>query len=183
MLTASLKEKTSGARNFKSFCATTVLLLAGLSFCLAGLSSATKTPLLLITDTSSLPFIPQGITMLFYGAGSIGLSAFIGFTMFYNLGDGYNEFLILEKRIRLVRMGLPGKNRILFFSYELKSVKGLEFRTKKGVKDYAKILLILLDGREIPLFSSEFVFAISRMEKKAILLSNFLNVPLQYVKN
>ncbi len=170
-------------RNFNSFCVAMVLLVIGLSFCLIGLSLALKTPLILIADTSSLNFIPQGITMLFYGAGSLGLSMFVHLMMFCNLGSGYDEFLLSEKRIRLVRMGFPGKNRILFFSYELKNVKGLKFRAKTGINRSAKVLLILIDGREIPLFSNQFLLTTSKAEKKAIILSNSLNIPLEYAKS
>ena len=41
------------------------------------------------------------------------------------------------------------------------------------------ILLMLKDKREIPLFPAQFLMNPSETEKKAIDLSNFLNVPLE----
>jgi hypothetical protein len=46
---------------------------AGLGFFLAGLSSYLQINLLQVTDTSEIVFIPQGIALLFYGTGVVGL--------------------------------------------------------------------------------------------------------------
>ena len=73
---------------------------------------------LILTDTSEISFLPQGIAMLFYGTGAIGLAIYIFLTVFWNIGSGYNEFSKTENIIRIIRLGFPGKNRTIFLSYE-----------------------------------------------------------------
>ena len=68
-----IRENIVGARNFNSILVMIILLVAGTGFFLAGLSSYLDINLLKITDTSEIRFIPQGIAMLFYGTGAIGI--------------------------------------------------------------------------------------------------------------
>jgi hypothetical protein len=176
-----LKENIVGARNLGSFFTTLVLLLAGLGFFLAGLSSYLHVNLLPVTDTTEIIFIPQGIAMLFYGTGALGLAFYIILTIVWNIGSGYNEFSKLDNLVRIVRLGFPGKNRTIFLSYEFKNIKNLKFLIKQGLNPRCNILLVLKDKREIPLFPAQFLLNPTETEKKAIQLSNFLNVPLENV--
>jgi hypothetical protein len=174
-----IKENITGARNFSSFIVFLVLLLAGTSFFLAGLSSYLKINLLFLTNTENILFIPQGITMLFYGTSAIGISIYILLTIIWNIGSGYNEFSKIENLVRIIRVGFPGKNRTLFLSYEFKNIKNLKFLFKQGLNPRCNILLVLKDKREIPLFPAQFLLNPGQLEKKAIQLSQFLNVPLE----
>ena len=174
-----LKEEITGSRNFSTFLVTGILFIAGLGFFLAGLSSYFHQNLLLLTDTTEISFLPQGVAMLFYGTGAIGLAIYLLGSIFWNIGSGYNEFSKSEKAVRIVRLGFPGKNRTIFLSYEFKNIKNLKFLIKQGLNPRCNILLVLKDKREIPLFPAQFLMNPSETEKKAILLSNFLNVPLE----
>jgi hypothetical protein len=174
-----LKEEIIGARNFRSILTMSILFFAGLGFFLAGLSSYFNTNLLQITNTSEIKFIPQGIALLFYGTGALGLSFYLILTMLWNVGSGYNEFSKDENIVRIVRVGFPGKNRIVFLSYDFNNVKNLKFLIKQGLNPRCNILLVLKDRREIPLFPAQFLLNPNETEKKAIDLSNFLNVPLE----
>jgi Ycf4 len=179
MNTNVIKENIIGARNFRSFFTMLVLLFAGLGFFLAGLSSYLNVNLLKITDTTEIVFIPQGIAMLFYGTGALGIAIYILFTIVWNVGSGYNEFSKMENIIRIVRLGFPGKNRTVFLSYEFKNVKTIKFLIKQGLNPRCNILLVLKDRREIPLFPAQFLLNPTETEKKAIQLANFLNVPIE----
>jgi len=117
--------------------------------------------------------------MLFYGTGAIGLAIYIFLTVFWNIGSGYNEFSKTENIIRIIRLGFPGKNRTIFLSYEFKNIKNLKFLIKQGLNPRCNILLVLKDKREIPLFPAQILMNPIETEKKAITLSNFLNVPLE----
>jgi len=174
-----IKEDITGARNLSSFTIFSVLLLAGTGFFLAGLSSYLNINLLRVTNTADIIFIPQGITMLFYGTGAIGIAFYIFLTIFWNIGSGYNEFSKIENIVRIIRLGFPGKNRTIFLSYEFKNIKNLKFLLKQGLNPRCNILLVLKDKREIPLFPAQFLLNPSQLEKKAIQLSQFLNVPLE----
>ena len=179
MTTDTIKEEIVGARNISNIVVTLVLLTAGSGFFLAGLSSYLRINLLVLTDTSEITFIPQGIALLFYGTGAIGISIYIILTMFWNIGSGYNEFSRTDELVRIVRSGFPGKNRTVFLSYEFKNIKNLKILIKQGLNPRCNILLVLKDKREIPLFPAQFLLNPSEIETKAITLSNFLNVPLE----
>lgn len=174
-----IKEKIIGSRNLSSFVVTLILFFAGLGFFLAGLSSYLHINLLKITDTNEIVFIPQGIAMLFYGTGALGLAIYITLTIIWDIGSGYNEFSKVDNSVRIVRLGFPGKNRTVFLSYEFKNIKNLKFLIKQGLNPRCNILLVLKDKREIPLFPAQFLLNPSETEKKAIQLSNFLDVPLE----
>ena len=174
-----IKENIVGSRNLSSFGIMIVLLFAGLGFFLAGLSSYFQVNLLKLTDTSEISFIPQGIAMLFYGTGALGLAIYILLTIIWNIGSGYNEFSKEDKIVRIVRLGFPGKNRTIFLSYEFKNIKNLKFLIKQGLNPRCNILLVLKDKREIPLFPAQFLLNPTETEKKAIQLSSFLDVPIE----
>lgn len=174
-----VKEDIVGARNFRTILLMVILFFAGLGFFLAGLSSYFHINFLRITDTEEITFIPQGIAMLFYGTGAIGLALYLFLTILWNIGSGYNEFSKLENIVRIIRLGFPGKNQTIFLSYEFKNIKNLKFLVKQGLNPRCNILLVLKDKREIPLFPAQTLMNPSETEKKAIQLSNFLNVPLE----
>ena len=174
-----IKENIVGSRNLSSFIITIVLFFAGLGFFLAGLSSYFQINLLQVTDTSEITFIPQGIALLFYGTGALSLAIYLSLTIFWNIGSGYNEFSKEDNIVRIIRLGFPGKNRKIFLSYEFKNIKNLKFLIKQGLNPRCNILLVLKDKREIPLFPAQFLLNPIETEKKAIQLSNFLNVPLE----
>jgi len=117
--------------------------------------------------------------MLFYGTGAIGIGIYLILTIFWNIGSGYNEFSKIEEIVRIVRLGFPGKNRTIFLSYEFKNIKNLKFLIKQGLNPRCNILLVLKDKREIPLFPAQFLLNPIETEKKAIQLSNFLQIPLE----
>lgn len=176
-----IKENITGARNFRSCLTMIVLLFAGLGFFLAGLSSYLNENLLIITDTTKIKFIPQGIALLFYGTGAFGFSLYNLALIWLNVGSGYNEFLKKEGLVRIVRLGFPGKNRRIFLSYEFKNIKKLKFLIKQGLNPRCNILLVLKDKREIPFFPAQFLLNPVEIEKKAIELANFLSVPLENI--
>lgn len=176
-----IKENIIGARNLRSFVVLLVLITAGIGFFLAGMSSYFGKNFLFVTDTSEIKFIPQGVAMLFYGTLALGVATYIFLTIIWNIGSGYNEFSKIENIVRIVRRGFPGKNRTIFLSYEFKNIKNLKFLIKQGLNPRCNILLILKDKREIPLFPAQFLLNPNETEKKAIQLSNFLNVPIENI--
>lgn len=174
-----IKDEIIGARNLKTYLASTILFIGGLAFFLAGLSSYFQLNFLPFTNTSLILFYPQGITMIFYGIAAIFLSFYLFFTIYLNLGSGYNEFCKKDEIVRLVRLGFPGKNRQIFLSYKFDSIKSIRFIIKQGLNPRSNILLVLKDNREIPLFPSNIFLNLTYVEKKAIDLANFLKVPLE----
>ena len=122
-----IKEDIVGSRNINSIAGMVILLVAGMGFFLAGLSSYFNINLLKITDTSTITFIPQGIVMLFYGTGAIGIAIYLLLTIFWNIGSGYNEFSKKDNTIRIVRLGFQEKIEPYFYHTILKILKILNF--------------------------------------------------------
>jgi hypothetical protein len=174
-----IRQDITGSRTITSGIVSCILLFAGIGFFLAGLSSYLNINLLKITNTENIIFIPQGIVMLFYGTGAIGISIYIFLTILWNIGSGYNEFSKIENVVRIVRLSFPGKNRTIFLSYDFKNIKNLKFLIKQGLNPRSNILLVLKDKREIPLFPAQFLLNPNEVEKKAVQLSNFLSIPLE----
>lgn len=174
-----IREEIQGARNLGSIFTALILLSAGSGFFFAGLSSYLQINLLYFTDTTSIVFIPQGIAMLFYGTGAIGIGLYLSLTIIWNLGSGYNEFSKEDKVVRIVRVGFPGKNQALFFSYDFQNIQSLRLTLKQGLNPRTNIILALKDKREIPLFPPQFLLDPTKIEKKAIELAKFLNVPIE----
>ncbi len=180
--TPIFRDYVKGAQNLKTISTAIVLMIGGLGFFLAGLSSYFQKNLLVFTDTSTISFLPQGITMLFYGTCACSLALFLFLFIFFDIGGGYNECSKKENLVRLVRKGIPGKNRIFFSSYEFQTIQKIKVFLKGGLNPRNTLYLILKDKREIPLYPPQFLYIPEELEKKAIYYSNFLNVPLEIQK-
>ena len=92
-----IKENITGSRNIGSFVICLVLLLAGSGFFLAGLSSYLGINLLQITNTKDIVFIPQGITMLFYGTGALGIGTYILLSQHPKILHNFNAYWEMGK--------------------------------------------------------------------------------------
>ena len=108
------KNKIIGSRCFSNYFWTFFLSIGGISFLLAGLSSYIKINLLPFTNSMQLVFIPQGLVMMFYGTFSLGISLYILFTVFLDIGGGYNEYNRVENLVKIVRKGFPGRTRTCY---------------------------------------------------------------------
>lgn len=169
------KKKITGSRNTKSIFTMVSLFLGGITFFGTGIGSYYK----LIT----INYFPQGILMIFYGSFFTILSIYLGLTIFWNIGSGYNEFFTKKKMIFLVRKNFPGRNKLLFFSYSYKFVKLIKFLKKDGLNPRSNILLVLKDKREIPIYPAQFLLKPDKVEKEAIRIANMLNVSLEIKQN
>lgn len=176
-----IQETIAGSRTLSNILIVCVLFVAGICFCLVGVSTFLKENLLPLTDTTNLTFIPQGITMLFYGILAIIVGGFLLVGAILNVGSGYNEFSKKDRIVRIVRKGFFGKNKLIYLTYPFTSIKKLKIEFKQGVNPRNNIFLILKDQREIPLYPSQIYIPIATIEKKAIELADFLNVPIENI--
>lgn len=177
MINENFKDVIVGSRNLKSISVMMLLIVGGSSFFLAGLGSYYKVNIFF--DLSTINYIPQGILMLFYGTLALTFALYLGLTMIWNVGSGYNEFIKTEEIIYIIRRSFPGKSRLFFLSYPFKIVKQIKLLKKDGINPRTNIILVLKDKREIPLYPPQFLLKPSEIEKKAILISNILKVPLE----
>jgi len=113
------QDKIVGSRRFSNYFWSFFLFFGGLGFLLAGISSYFKTNLLPFANPTELAFIPQGLVMMFYGTLSLSISVYIIITVLLDIGGGYNEYNKFENLVKIVRKGIPGKNREILLSYPL----------------------------------------------------------------
>ena len=75
----------SGSRRLSNYIITIILFLGSLGFLGAGLLSY-------IGKLTSIIFFPQGLIMTFYGLVGLVLSLYLGLTILWRVGEGFNEF-------------------------------------------------------------------------------------------
>jgi hypothetical protein len=168
-----------GSRRFSNYFWSFFLLVGGLSFLLAGISSYFKVNLLPFANPTELVFIPQGLVMMFYGTLSLGFGLYIGLTVFLDIGSGYNEYNKIENLVKIVRKGFPGKNREVLLTYPLINVRAIGIKITEGLNPTRSIYLCLKDERNIPLTPVQEPVAISNLEEEAADLAKFLDVKLE----
>ena len=173
------QDKITGSRRFSNYFWSIFLLMGGLGFLLAGISSYLKINILPFTDTSDLVFIPQGLVMMFYGTLSLGFSVYIIITILLDIGGGYNEYNKNENLVKIVRKGFTGKNREILLTYSLENVKSIGIKITEGLNPVRSIYLCLKDERNIPLTPVQEPIAISDLEEEAADLAKFLNLKLE----
>jgi len=168
-----------GSRRFSNYFWTTFLLLGGLGFLLAGISSYFNRNFLPFSNPSELVFLPQGLVMMFYGTLSFGLSIYISFTLILDIGSGYNEYNKLENLVKIVRKGFPGKNRQVLLTYPLANIRAIGIKITEGLNPTRSIYLCLKDERNIPLTPVQQPTSISDLEEEAADLAKFLDLKLE----
>ena len=173
------QDKIIGSRRLSNFFWSVFLVFGGISFILAGLSSYFKINLLPITNSSQLVFIPQGIIMTFYGTVSLILGVYVIFTIFWDIGSGYNEYNKIENIVKIVRKGFPGKNKEILLTYPLTNIKSIGIKVSENLNPTRSIYLCLIDERQIPLTQVQQPNKISSLEDDAADLAKFLELNLE----
>jgi len=173
-----IREPIIGSRCLSNYILCFIVFFSGLSFFIVGFSSYFVSTFFPFRQTN-IVYIPQGILMTFYGTLGIIFGIYFFLNILWDVGAGYNEFSKKDEIIRIVRKGFPGKNGIIFLTYSLNSVKKIEINLKMGLNPRNNIFLVLNDKRRIPLYPSQNYLNISEIEKNAIKLSQFLNVPIE----
>jgi len=164
-----------GARQFGNVTFIITLILGGLGFLFAGFITYITAP----NYVQEISYLPQGILLTFYGTLAICLGLFISFTLYWNVGSGFNELNKLDQLIRIQRNGYPGKSQKILLTYEVSDVKKLEIKITEGINPKQVIYLGMKNEREIPLIFTDQLPSLTKIEQRATLLSNFLKVPLE----
>lgn len=174
-----LRQEIIGARRFSNYFWAIVVTIGGVGFLLAGLSSYLQTNLLMVSDTSTLQFIPQGIALSFYGVAGTLLALYLWFTVFLNVGSGYNEFNREKGEFIIFRRGFPGKNRRIELTYNLDDIQSVRAEIKEGLNPKRTLYLKVKQRGDIPLTRVGEPISLSELENKGAELARFLTVPLE----
>ena len=174
-----LRSYIKGSRGASNIFWAVIVSLGGLGFFLTGLSSYLKRNLLLLSNASTISFIPQGIVLLFYGTIGLLIGLFLFLTIWWNIGFGYNEYDQKFKKIILYRRSFPGPNRNLKLMFSFAETKSIKVRIIEGLNPKRQLFLRLQDNREIPLTTIDQPAALEKIEKEAVSLAKFLGVNLE----
>nr|YP_009396789.1 photosystem I assembly protein [Ophidocladus simpliciusculus]ARW65975.1 photosystem I assembly protein [Ophidocladus simpliciusculus] len=172
-------DKIVGSRRLSNYWWAAIILLGGCGFFFIGISSYFNVFIDNLIYKSDLSFIPQGAVMTFYGMTGILISLFLWYTIFFDVGSGYNEFNNNTGIVTIFRLGFPGKNRILRLRYQIKEITAIKVQIQDGLSPKREIYLKIKDKREIPITKVGEPISIYDIEKKATEISTFLNVCLE----
>jgi hypothetical protein len=174
-----MKTYITGSRRINNIFWAISVTLGGCGFFLTGLSSYFKVNFLLFSDVKELVFIPQGITLVFYGSVGLILGIFLCLTVLWDVGFGYNEYNKKLQKIFLYRQGFPGNSRTLALSFSFEQTRSIKVRVKEGLNPVRQLVLCLNDNREIPLSGINEPVSLSTIENKAVRLAQYLNIYLE----
>jgi hypothetical protein len=166
-----------GSRRISNFFFAALLSGGGLAFFLSGLSSYFKTNFIPFSDLTGLFFLPQGITLLFYGTIAICISIFIWLTIALDVGSGINTYNKSTSEIIIYRKGI-GKSREIKYIYPFSNIESIRLKSTESFNSVPSIFLCLKDKREIPLTQLTSNPPIKEIEERAANLAKFLNVYL-----
>nr|UXD06435.1 photosystem I assembly protein Ycf4 [Eutreptiella sp. CCMP1594] len=170
-----LYEKISGSRRWSNFFWGVVILLGSSGFLSVGLSSYFNFNLIPFLDSSGIIFFPQGIVMCFYGFFGLLISLYQWLTIFWRVGEGYNEFNKEKRILKIFRFGFPGKNREINFVYSFDEVDSIKIEIKDGIAPKR----IIYNKGDIPLTEVGTPLSLSEVEKRASRLAEILQVPIE----
>jgi hypothetical protein len=174
-----LRQEVLGARRFSNLFWAGISTIGGVGFLLAGLSSYFGKNLLIVSDTTGLQFIPQGVALLFYGVAGSTVAGYLWLTMALNVGSGYNEFNKKSGQVTIFRWGFPGKNRRIELINKIADVQAVKAEIKEGVNPKRSLYLKVKQRRDIPLTRAGQPISLSQLENQGAELARFLGVPLE----
>jgi len=174
-----LRQEITGARRFSNLFWAVISAIGGVGFLLAGLLSYLGTNLLIVSDTSQLQFVPQGVALIFYGAAGCLVCLYQVLTYLWDVGGGYNEFNQETGKVTLFRWGFPGKNRRLEFTHAIPDVLAIKAEIREGLNPKRALYLKVKQHRDIPLTRAGQPISLADLENQGAELARFLGVPLE----
>ena len=79
------------------------------------------------------------------------------------------EYNKIEKLVKIVRKGFPGKNREILLTYSMNDIKSIGIKISEGLNPERIIYLCLKDERKIPLLSAQQPVIISESKKSPLI--------------
>jgi hypothetical protein len=164
----------TGSRRFSNVFWAMTASLGGLGFLLAGLSTFFGRNLLFFSDSSNIPFVPQGLVLVFYGVVGLILGVFLCLTVRWDVGLGCNEFIKETQIVRISRKGFPNRDISLRIGFD--KIRALRLIIRAGINPRKQLFLCLKDEREIPLNGIDQLMSFSEMETIALTIAKFVDV-------
>nr|YP_009145430.1 photosystem I assembly protein ycf4 [Cryptoglena skujai]AKL39055.1 photosystem I assembly protein ycf4 [Cryptoglena skujai] len=157
-----------------------LVLTGSLGFIIIGLSCYLTKNLVPFLDASKIVFFPQGITMLCYGIIGTVLTINQLIILYYNVGEGYNEFNKEKNIMKIFRKGFPGKNSDVIIEYPLNDIEALRIEIKTDLFNTKQKIYACIKGKnDIPIYQPETPLKINEIEGKVSKLASFLKVSVR----
>jgi len=173
------KDSVLGSRRISNYWWSSVILGGASGFLLVGLSSYYGSDLIPFIHSKDILFFPQGLVMSFYGVAGILLSIYLWLTIFWNVGEGYNEFNKKDGIVKIFRWGFPGKNRKIELVYPIEDIQSIRVEIKEGFNPRRVIYLRIKGKRDIPLTRIGQPLTLEEIEEKAADLARFLQISIE----
>ncbi|MEB3209955.1 MAG: photosystem I assembly protein Ycf4 [Leptolyngbyaceae bacterium] len=173
------EQKIVGARRLSNYWWASVVLVGGIGFSLASLSSYLHVNLLPFSSPTELVFIPQGVAMGFYGLMALLLSSYLWVIIALNVGGGYNRFDKERGIVKIFRWGFLGKDRIVDVEYPLEDVRSIRAEIREGLNPKRALYLNIKGSINVPISQVGRPMALADLENQGAALARFLNVPLE----
>ncbi len=177
--TNTLRQDILGSRRLSNYFWAVIVTMGGVGFLLSGLSSYLKVNLLIVSDTSNIQFVPQGVALTFYGVAGCLLAIYLWLVIFWDVGGGYNEFDKNTGKATISRSGFPGKNRLVEVNIPLEDIQSVRAEIREGLNPKRVLYLRAKKRRDIPLTRVGEPIALSTLENQGAELAKFLQVPLE----
>lgn len=174
-----LRESVVGSRRISNYWWASVVLLGASGFLIVGISSYLQYDLVPFLSAKNIVFVPQGLVMCFYGSAGILLSIYLWLTIFWNVGEGYNEFDKGNGLVRIFRWGYPGKDRRINIVYDIKDIQAIRVEIKEGINPRRVIYLKIKGTRDMPLTRIGQPLTLAEIEEQAAKLARFLQVNIE----
>ena len=174
-----LRYEILGSRRLSNYWWAIVTSVGGTGFVLAALSSYRGVNFLPVGNPVDLVFVPQGITMGFYGSLALLTSIYLWCVIVWDVGAGYNEFNKETGFIRIFRWGYPGKNRMLEISAPLGDAQAIRINIREGINPKRDLYLRIKGRGDIPLTRVGQPLSLTQLESQAAELARFLGVPME----
>ena len=131
----------TGAKRISNYWWAFIVSFGGLAFFITGFASFLQKGIFLFNQSKTISFFPQGLIMCFYGCLGLLFGLYLWCTIFWKVGDGFNEFNQNQGFVRIFRWGLPGKNRRIDFQYKIEEIEGVRVELKEGINPRRTISL------------------------------------------
>ena len=171
-----------GARRISNYIWILFIGLGSIAFFITGVVSFYNPLNFIGLSLTTVSFWPQGLVMSFYGLIGLIFSLYLGLTLLWNIGSGFNEFDLSTKSVRIFRWGFPGKNRRINLYYPFEDIENIRLEIKQGINPKRTIYLQVLGNRAIPLTRIGEPLSYEELENQAADLAKYLQVSLKLNK-
>ena len=172
------REKIIGARTVSNYFWASLIFFGSFSFFMVGIFSFLNIKNFLFINTENILFFPQGLVMSFYGFIGFFLSLYLWLVILWNVGSGFNEFNKETGKMKIVRNGFPGRNRLITFSCPIMDIEALRIEFQTGLISRRALYIRTKENQDIPLTQIGQPLTLEEVENKAVELAAFLQVSI-----